>query len=85
MRMIYPLYQWILLERSLDELVGKLEPFEAHGINYNCSKEQMVTALNGSIISEYALNRTNDTIITPNPKFRNSSKLIIGARNISRT
>lgn len=65
MRMIYPFYQWILLEKSLDELVVELEPFEAHGINYNCSKEQMVTALNGSIITEYGLNRTNGTIITP--------------------
>lgn len=63
--MVYPTYQWILLEKSLDGLMEEMEPFIANGVNYSCTQEQMATALNGSILTEYVLRRKDDAMITP--------------------
>ncbi len=65
MGMLYPIYQWILLEKSLDGLIVELKSFEANKLLYSCTKEQMRTVLDGSIITRYVLNRTDETIITP--------------------
>lgn len=65
MGLFYPTYQWIILDRSLDDLTIELEEFKANGISYNCTKEQMVTVLNGSIITKYVLSQADETAITP--------------------
>ena len=63
--MTYPTYQWILVEKSLNEISHVLGEFVVRGEKYSCSVDEMRIAFNNSIITQYSLTSTNDTVITP--------------------
>ena len=65
MKMVYPIYQWIVPEKTLDGLTEDLKPFIANGVSYDCTREQMMTVLHGSIITTYVLQQNSNQTITP--------------------
>ena len=51
-KMIYPVYQWIIVDRVKSELV-KSFIFRHNGRLYNCTQEFMMEALEGTIMTSY--------------------------------
>ena len=58
--MLYPVYQWLFLEKSLNHLLGQ-SSFSYKGVDYNCSKEQMQKVMQGAILNNYLLHRKDTT------------------------
>ena len=54
--MLYPVYQWLFLEKSLDNFLSQ-SSFSYKGVDYNCSKEQMQKVMQEAILNRYRLHR----------------------------
>ena len=53
-QVLYPIYQWIIVDKTKDEFVGSVE-FAYNGRLYNCSQEMMERAVEGSIFTRYQI------------------------------
>ena len=54
--MLYPVYQWIFLEKSVHHFLSQ-SSFSYKGVDYNCSKEQMQRVMQNNILINYRLHR----------------------------
>ena len=54
--MLYPVYQWIFLEKSLHHFLSQ-SSFSYKGVDYKCSKEQMKKVMQHNILINYRLHR----------------------------
>ena len=64
MSMLYPKYQWLVLEKSKGELEIPVDSFEHNGVVYNCSKDTMAKALNGVIVNQFKLFQDDEAILS---------------------
>ena len=63
--MLYPLYQWLIVSRTLSELSDSDVEFNYQGQAYNCSKDVMLaSALRGNLLINYKLIPFNENSIT---------------------
>ena len=63
LNMIYPQYQWVFSERRLKDFKTNVV-FSYDGIEYNCSKQEMAVASNGSILNTYSLIQDDNEILS---------------------
>ena len=52
-RVLFPTYQWVFLDRTIDE--AKDTSFTYQGTSYSCSEEELKIAMEGSILLSYKL------------------------------
>ncbi len=64
-RMIYENYQWVIIDQLREELIQPIE-FVYDRETYNCSMENMLTALNKALLMSYKLTPSNDSVIVSN-------------------
>ena len=62
MDMYYPLYQWVIISRTVEEIRGT--NFTYGGKNYSCVDNEVARASNGSIIIHYQLAVKNTSSLT---------------------
>ena len=63
--MLYPLYQWLIVSRTLGELSDSDVEFNYEGRAYSCSKAVMLaSALNGNLLINYKLISFDENSIT---------------------
>ena len=53
-QLIYPVYQWILIEKTKDQFLRNVE-FRYNSVFYNCSRKMMERAIEGTIFTSYRL------------------------------
>ena len=61
--MMYPDYQWIVVSRTLEEATPAVS-FSYTGNLYSCTREEMHTAVHGSLILHYRLDPINQSMVT---------------------
>ena len=66
--MIYEDFQWVFMDKVFDDMVEPIE-FDYDRVHYNCSREDMTTALQMSILMSYRHTPSPNTTLISNTTF----------------
>ena len=69
MKLVYPRYQWIFINKGLGEFFNVVTGFTYKGTYYSCSEEELLSnILEGALLVDYQLSTTNDPDVTNYPQ-----------------